>query len=102
MIRQGRAEILIVSLGAEGALLATAQGVCRFTAVPVAALSSVGAGDAMVAGIVLSLTRGWDLTEAVKFGMAAGAAALPRPGTELCRREDAERLYGAAARGSPP
>jgi 6-phosphofructokinase 2 len=29
----------------------------------------------------------------VRFGMAAGAAALLRPGTELCRREDTERLY---------
>jgi 6-phosphofructokinase 2 len=33
------------------------------------------------------------LTGAVKFGMAAGAATLLRPGTELCRRDDAERLY---------
>jgi len=93
IIAQGRAEILVVSLGAQGALLATAQGVWRFPAVPIEALSSVGAGDSMVAGIVLSLTRGWDLTDAVKFGMAAGAATLLRPGTELCRRDDAERFY---------
>jgi 6-phosphofructokinase 2 len=49
----------------------------------------------MVAGIVLRLVRGAALPEAVQFGMAAGAAALLRPGTELCRREDAERLYKA-------
>lgn len=47
----------------------------------------------MVAGIILSLSRGWTLVEAVKFGMSAGAAALLRPGTELCRREDTECLY---------
>jgi 6-phosphofructokinase 2 len=94
-IAQGRAEILIVSLGAQGALLATAQRVQRFAAVPVEGLGSVGAGDAMVAGIVLSLARGWTLTEAVKFGMAAGAATLLGQGTQLCRREDAERLYRA-------
>jgi 6-phosphofructokinase 2 len=47
----------------------------------------------MVAGIVLSLVRGWPLIDAIRFGMAAAAAALLRPGTELCRREDAERLY---------
>jgi 6-phosphofructokinase 2 len=92
-IAKGRAEILVVSLGARGALLATDQEVRRFAAIPVAALGSVGAGDSMVAGIVLGLARGWKLTEAVKFGMAAGAAALLRPGTELCRREDTERLY---------
>jgi|SRR5437762_252937 len=97
MIAQGRAEIFIVSLGAQGALLATAQGVWRFPAIPVEALSSVGAGDSMVAGIVLSLTRGWDLTNAVKFGMTAGTATPLRPGTELCRPEDTERLYRAIA-----
>jgi len=52
----------------------------------------------MLAGIVLSLTRGWTLPDAVRFGMAAGTAALLRPGTELCRREDADRLYRAAQR----
>jgi 6-phosphofructokinase 2 len=102
VITQGRAAILIVSLGAHGALLTTAQGTRRFAAVPVEGLNSVGAGDAMVAGIVLSLARGWTLTEAVKFGMAAGAATLLGQGTELCRREDAERLYRTIPiRGSP-
>jgi 6-phosphofructokinase 2 len=48
----------------------------------------------MVAGIVLSLARELPLKEAVRFGVAAGAAATMTPGTELCRREDAERLYG--------
>jgi 6-phosphofructokinase 2 len=52
----------------------------------------------MLAGIVWSLTRGWTPTEAVGFGMAAGAAALLRPGTELCRRDDTDRLYRAALR----
>lgn len=97
VIATGRAEILIVSLGAHGALLATDREVCRFAAIPVAALGSVGAGDSMVAGIVVGLARGWKLSEAVKFGMAAGAAALLRPGTELCRREDTERLYQGLA-----
>jgi 6-phosphofructokinase 2 len=36
---------------------------------------------------------GWPLAEAARFGVAAAAAAVMRPGTELCRREDAERLY---------
>jgi 6-phosphofructokinase 2 len=47
----------------------------------------------MVAGMVLSLARGKTLRESVLFGVAAGAAAVMTPGTELCRREDAERLY---------
>jgi 6-phosphofructokinase 2 len=47
----------------------------------------------MVAGIVLSLARGRPLREAVRYGVAAGAAAVMNPGTALCRQEDVERLY---------
>jgi ABC-type lipoprotein export system ATPase subunit len=59
----------------------------------VPARSKVGAGDSMVAGITLGLARGHSLRDAVRFGIAAGAAAVMNDGTELCRREDAERLF---------
>ena len=93
VIGQGRSEIVVLSLGEEGALLATAEECERFAAVPVEASSTVGAGDSMLAGIVLGLSRGLPLREAVRFGLAAGAAALLGSGTELCRRSDVERLY---------
>jgi fructose-1-phosphate kinase PfkB-like protein len=44
-------------------------------------------------GIVLSLAWGKPLRESILFGVAAGAAAVITPGTELCQREDAERLF---------
>jgi len=93
IIEQGRSQIVVLSLGAEGALLATAQECERFAAVPVEARSTVGAGDSMLAGVVLGLSREMPLREAVRFGLAAGAAALLGSGTELCRRSDVERLY---------
>jgi len=93
VIAEGRCEVLVVSLGADGALLATAEGCRRFSPVEVEAQSTIGAGDSMLAGILVSLVRDWPLLDAVRFGMASGAAALLRPGTELCRREDTERLY---------
>jgi 6-phosphofructokinase 2 len=93
IVEQGRSEIVVLSLGAEGALLATGEGSERFAAIPVEARSTVGAGDSMLAGIVLGLSRSLPLREAVRFGMAAGAAALLGVGTELCRRGDVERLY---------
>ena len=93
VIEQGRSEIVVLSLGQEGALLVTAEECERFAAVSVKARSTVGAGDSMLAGIVLGLSRGLPLREAVRFGMAAGAAALLGSGTELCRRSDVERLY---------
>jgi len=94
VVAEGRCEVLVVSLGGEGALLATRSGCQRFPAVRVSVLSSVGAGDSMLAGFLVALVRGWALAEAVKYGIAAGSAAVLRPGTELCRRDDTDRLFG--------
>lgn len=90
------AELIVVSLGSEGALLATSQGGHYFPPVPVEVVSGVGAGDAMVAAIAVGLTRGWSPSKSVQFGVATGAAMLLTPGTEVCVRTDVERLFEAA------
>jgi 6-phosphofructokinase 2 len=92
VVQRGWCEVLVLSLGAGGALWATAAERGRLASPPVRVKSSVGAGDSMVAGIVLSLVQGRTLDEAVRFGVAAGAAAVMNPGTALCRREDVDRL----------
>ena len=86
-------EVLVLSLGARGVLWMsqTERGRLGTPAVPVK--SSVGAGDSMVAGIVLALSRGQALRDAVAFGVAAGAASVMNPGTELCHPDDVRRLY---------
>lgn len=96
LVDSGRAGAVVVSLGAQGALLATQTESCRFAAIPMRAVSGVGAGDAMVAGITVGLTRGWPLSTSVRFGMAAGAAMLMTPGTAPCTRADTERLFEIA------
>lgn len=83
---------VIVSLGADGALLATRNGCRRFPAPEVSVVSTVGAGDSMVAGILVSLDSGMSLERAVAFGVICGAAATLHPGTGLCRPEDVYRL----------
>ena len=93
IIERGWSEVVVVSLGARGALLLTANECDRIIAPIVPVLSRVGAGDSMVGGIVLALGRGCSLDEAVRFGVAAGAAAVMQPGTELCHRADVERLF---------
>jgi len=92
----GRAKAVVVSLGSEGALLATAQASLRFPAIPMRALSGVGAGDAMVAAITVGLSRDWPLSKSVRYGIAVGAAMLLTPGTLPCTRTDAERLFEVA------
>ena len=93
LIERGRCEAVVLSLGEGGALWVSAAREERLGAPAVPVASTVGAGDAMVAGIVVSLAGGRPLHEAVRFGVAAGAAAVMNPGTQLCRREDAERLF---------
>jgi len=93
LIRQGRCEVVVLSLGAGGALLITADNGEHIRTPTVPIRSKVGAGDSMVAGIVLGLSRDLTLSDAVRYGVAAGAAAVMTPGTELCRREDTERLF---------
>ena len=103
LIHQGKAEHVVVSLGAGGAYLVNKEGSVKFDSPSVPVKSRIGAGDSMIAGMVLALARGSGAVEAVKRGIAAGAAAVMTPGTELCRREDAERIYeevSAAQSGS--
>jgi 6-phosphofructokinase 2 len=93
IVESGQTEVVVISLGAAGAIVASEEAVEHIVPPTVPIISKVGAGDSMVAGIVLSLAQGRPLKEAVRFGIAAGTAAVMTPGTELCRREDAERLY---------
>jgi 6-phosphofructokinase 2 len=92
IIGQNCCQIVVVSLGANGAMLVTKDEI--FHAVPpvVKRLSTVGAGDSMVAGMVLSLYREEDLETVLRFGVACGTAATVNPGTELCSKDDVERL----------
>lgn len=90
------ADVIVISLGERGALLVAAGTELRMPAIEVPTGSAVGAGDSMVGGITLALASGKSLEEALRYGVAAGAAALITPGTELARREDVERLYSAA------
>ena len=96
-VEQGACEVLVLSLGAGGVLWVSKDNEERLAAPAVAAVSSVGAGDSMVAGIVAWLSAGRSLSEAVRFGVAAASAAVMNPGTQLCRREDAERLVAGVA-----
>lgn len=93
LVSAGRAKNVAISLGAGGSLFVWEGGETRIAAPTVPVVSRIGAGDSMVAGIVVALTRGASVVDAVRFGVASGTAAVMTPGTELCRREDAERLY---------
>jgi 6-phosphofructokinase 2 len=93
LVDGGAVGVLVISLGAGGAVVVTPDHSEHIRTPTVPIRSKVGAGDSMVAGITVALAREWDLVEAARFGVAAGAAAVMTEGTELCRRDDTERLY---------
>ncbi|HVM31769.1 MAG TPA: 1-phosphofructokinase family hexose kinase [bacterium] len=84
--------IVAVSLGAQGALLATLKD-CYFLRAPaVEAKSKVGAGDSFIAGFLSEYADKGDLLAAGISGVAAGSAAVAKEGTQLYSREDYDRL----------
>jgi 6-phosphofructokinase 2 len=92
-IRDGFAEIMVVSMGPMGAWMISSEKRYFVEAPPVEKKSTVGAGDSMVAGITYSLQKGRTLREALQFGVACGSAATMNDGTQLFKKADAERLY---------
>ena len=95
VLGMGSVGALVTSLGGAGALLARrGEQDVWFTSPPVVAVSAVGAGDSLVAGITAGLAGGDDLVTSVRRGVAAGSATVMSPGTDLCQPEDVERLVG--------
>jgi 6-phosphofructokinase 2 len=93
LTRSGAARMVAVSLGREGAILGTGDGVIRLPAPPVQARSAVGAGDAFLAGLVLGLARGLPDRGALALGVAAGSAAVVTYGTAQVQEANVDQLY---------
>lgn len=92
MIKSGEAEVVALTLGEDGALLVTRDGIWRAGPMQIEAVSTVGAGDSFLGGMVAALAKGEPLDKAFRVAVAAGYAAVMRPGTELSHQDDIERL----------
>ncbi|MFV8335686.1 1-phosphofructokinase family hexose kinase [Flavobacterium sp. RSP29] len=93
IIAKGGAEIVVVSLGPQGAVLVTKDSYEFVPAPNVAKKSTVGAGDSMVGGMVWALSQNKNLKEVIRWGVACGSAATMNEGTQLFKFEDAKRLF---------
>jgi 6-phosphofructokinase 2 len=76
LIGDGAAKMIALTLGRDGAVLATRQGIRRLQAVKVIPKSAVGAGDSFLAAMTLALSQGRDPEDAFVFGSAVGTAAV--------------------------
>ena len=85
-------QVVMVTLGPRGAVVITAEDQFRVNTPAVEVKSKVGAGDSTVAGCLVALERGATLRDAVRYGIAAGTAAVLTEGTRMCERREVERL----------
>lgn len=94
-IMDGFAELIAVSMGPEGAWIVSKDERYFAAAPKVEKRSTVGAGDSMVAGMTYMMEQNRSLKEMISFGVACGSAATMNEGTQLFKKEDAERLFAA-------
>mgnify|MGYP003337813851 CR=1 FL=1 len=93
MVRAGVSDMIVVSMGHNGAVMADDATIEHALPAKVEVRSAVGAGDSFVAGMTHGLAQGWDAGSAFRYGMAAGTAAVMTPGTDLCHKADVDDLF---------
>lgn len=93
LIEKESAKIVVVSLGAEGAVLVTKDQTEFVKAPKVEKKSTVGAGDSMVGAMVWALSQNKPMKEVIQWGVSCGSAATMNEGTQLFKLEEAKRLF---------
>lgn len=91
LTRQG-VGLACISMGGQGACFVQGEDAWYAPALPVTPASTVGAGDAMLAGVACGMDRGLPLADCLRLGMAAGAAACTTPGTRPPAPETVQAL----------
>ena len=86
-------EVVAVSLGADGSLVVSDEGIYRAIVPKVDAVNTVGCGDSMIAGFALGFAEGLSIEETLRKASAISAAAALREETGFFVKEDMERLY---------
>ena len=90
-------ENVMISLGADGALLANVNGVITALPPKIDAVSTIGAGDSSIAGFLAAETSGADSAEKLRMAVAYGTAACLTEGTRPPRAEDIRRILRSVA-----
>ncbi|CAM4297966.1 1-phosphofructokinase [Paenibacillus alkaliterrae] len=83
-------EYVLVSMGAEGSLLVNKDKAVRASPFPITPLSTVGAGDSMVAAMVYSILSGKSFEDMARWTSAAGTITASKPGTQVCTLQEVQ------------
>ncbi len=85
-------EMVMVSLGEQGALFLNSRKKIKINPLNLDIKSTVGAGDAMVAGLAFGLEKKMSVEEMIKLAAAASSATLVKSGTEMGKIEDVKKI----------
>ena len=92
-IQKSGVEIVAVSLGKDGSIVACEEGVYRAIVPKIDAVNTVGCGDSMIAGFALGLSEGLSIKETLQKASAISAAAALREETGFFVMEDMEQIF---------
>ena len=92
-IHENGVEIVVISLGADGSLAVTGDGVFRALVPKIEAVNTVGCGDSMTAGFAIGFEQKLPIEETLRLASAISAAAALREETGYFVKEDMERIY---------
>lgn len=92
LVERKKATVVALTMGHLGAALVTREAILRAPPIPITPRSAAGAGDSFLGALIWRLAGGAAIADAFRLAVAAGAAALLHPGTELCRLDDVARL----------
>jgi 1-phosphofructokinase len=91
-LRESGFDRVVTSLGSDGALLVGDEETLHAEALAVEVVDTVGAGDAMLSGVLLELARGTDARRALQRGIAVASRIVTVPGTQLPAVDDLDEL----------
>lgn len=94
--RLARTSIVVVSLGPDGAVMACEFGTYRGYSPPVEVHSTIGSGDSLIGGMLWALDEGKPIEEALRWGLACGAATAATDGSEIARKPKILELLPSA------
>lgn len=85
---------VLVTLGADGAILVTKEHVWQAQIPTIEVVNAVGSGDSTVAGMVYALKQGYELPECLKWACACGMANALEEATGSINRKNVDNLLG--------
>lgn len=92
-LHQSGIEVVVVSLGGEGALLVSKDGIYQGKPPKIQVVNTVGCGDSMVAAFAVGFERGYSPLESLKYAVSVSAANAVTASTGSFKKEDADKIF---------